>query len=101
MKTAHVGLKSPPLTPWTPWSIAYRITVKTKTPSTTMRTHAPIVGIHLPMPKERIAAHTANQMKASEKRYFQTPSSGGKKALNVVTARMVSEPPSQIGFDSQ
>jgi hypothetical protein len=58
-------------------------------------------GIHLPTPKERIAAHTANQMKAIEKRYFQTPVSGVKKSPNVVTARIVSVPPSQIGLDSQ
>ena len=59
------------------------------------------MGIHLPTPKERIAAHTANQMNASEKRYFQVPVSGMKKSPNVVTARIVSEPPSQIGFESQ
>ena len=77
------------------------MTVNVKRPSTPIRTHAPIVGIHLPTPKDRIAAHTANQMKASEKRYFQTPVSGVKKSPNVVTARIVSVPPSQIGFESQ
>src|SRR3954447_6744329 len=77
------------------------ITVRVKTASTAIRTQAPIVGIHLPTPNDRIAAHTANQMKASEKRYFQTPVSGVKKSPNVVTARIVSEPPSQIGFESQ
>src|SRR4051794_4014529 len=77
------------------------ITVATKPPSTTMRTHAPIVGIHLPIPNDRIAAHTANQMNPSAKMYFQAPVSGVKKSPNVVTARIVSEPPSQIGFDSQ
>ena len=59
------------------------------------------MGIHLPTPKDRIAAHTANQMNAIEKRYFQMPLSGVKNSPNVVTARMVSVPPSQIGFDSQ
>ena len=59
------------------------------------------MGIHLPTLKERIAAHTANQMKPAAKTYFQAPLSGVKKSLNVVTARIVSEPPSQIGFDSQ
>ena len=59
------------------------------------------MGIHLPTPKDRIAAHTANQMNASEKTYFQTPLSGVKNSPNVVTARIVSVPPSQIGFDSQ
>ena len=101
MKIPHVGLKSPVETPCTPWSSAYRTTVSVKPPSTAIRTKAPIVGIHLPMPKDRIAAHTANQMKASENRYFQMPVSGVKKSPNVVTARIVSVPPSQIGFESQ
>ena len=55
----------------------------------------------MPTPKERIAAHTANQMNAIEKTYFQTPVSGVTNSPNVVTARIVSVPPSQIGFDSQ
>src|SRR3954454_10470082 len=77
------------------------ITVRVNPPSSAIRPHAPIVGIHLPMPKDRIAAHTANQMNASENRYFQTPVRSTKKSLNTVTARIVSVPPSQIGFDSQ
>src|SRR3954467_477908 len=77
------------------------ITVSVNPPSSAIRTHAPIVGIHLPIPKERIADQTANQMKAIEKTYFQTPVSGVKKSLKVVTARIVSVPPSQIGLDSQ
>src|SRR3954462_5841092 len=101
MKIAHVGVKSPPLTPCTPLENAYRMTVTTKPPSRIIRTHAPIVGIHLPTENDRIAAHTANQMKAREKRYLPAPCSGVKKSPNVVTARMVSEPPSQMGFDSQ
>ena len=66
-----------------------------------MRTQAPIVGIHLPIENERIAAHTANQMNASAKRYFHAPWSGVKNVPKVVTAVMVSVPPSQIGFESQ
>src|ERR671939_1841874 len=77
------------------------ITVSTKKLSRIMRTHAPTVGIHLPTENERIAAHTANQMKISEKTYLPAPCSGVKKSPSVVTARMVSDPPSQIGFDSQ
>src|SRR5690348_7930818 len=77
------------------------ITVSVKNESTMTRTHAPIVGIHLPIENERIAAHTANQMKASAKMYLPAPLSGVKNSLNVATAVMVSEPPSQIGFDSQ
>jgi hypothetical protein len=77
------------------------MTVSVNPPSSAIRLQAPIVGIHLPIPKERIAAHTANQMKAMQNRYFQTPVSGVKKSLNVVTARIVSVPPSQIGFESQ
>src|SRR3954464_16054220 len=77
------------------------ITVSVNPPSRATPTQAPIVGIHFPTPKERIADHTANQMKAIENRYFQTPFSGVKKSLKVVTARIVSVPPSQIGLDSQ
>src|SRR5689334_8179457 len=101
MKMAHVGLKALPPKPCTPWLNAYRTTVNVKKPSTMTRTHAPIVGIHLPIEKERIAAHTANQMNASANRYLPAPFSGVKKSLNVATAVMVSDPPSQIGFDSQ
>ena len=72
-----------------------------KKPSTMIRTNAPAVGIHLPIPKLRIAAHTANQMKASAKMYFHAPFSGVKNSPNVVAAVIVSEPPSQIGFESQ
>ena len=39
-------------------------TVSVNPPSTTTRTNAPIVGIHLPIENERIAAHTAIQMNA-------------------------------------
>src|SRR4051794_13995204 len=76
-------------------------TVSVNPPSRPIRTQAPIVGIHFPTPKDRIADQTANQMKAIENRYFQTPFRGVKKSLNVVTARIVSVPPSQIGFESQ
>ena len=69
--------------------------------STMMRTNAPMVGIHLPIAKLRIAAHTAIQMKASAKMYLPTLPRLKRKSLNVVTATMVSEPPSQIGFESQ
>src|SRR3954447_14159403 len=77
------------------------ITVSVKKPSTTTRTTAPIVGIHLPIENERIAAHTAIQMNASAKRYFVTLPSGVKNSPNVATAVIVSDPPSQIGFESQ
>src|SRR3954468_10646687 len=76
-------------------------TVSVKPPSTITRTQAPIVGIHLPIENERIAAHTANQMKASANRYLPAPCSGVKNVPNVVTAVIVSVPPSQIGFESQ
>ena len=33
-----------------------------KPPSSSMRHHAPSVGIHLPIPNERIADQTLNQM---------------------------------------
>src|SRR3954447_13555527 len=77
------------------------ITVTVKPASTTTRTNAPIVGIHLPTEKLRIAAQTAIQMNASAKMYLPTPPRGNRKSFHVVTAVMVSEPPSQIGFESQ
>src|SRR3954452_14237446 len=77
------------------------ITVAVKPPSTMTRTQAPIVGIHLPTPNERIAAHTANQMNPSANRYLPAPLSGVKNSPNVATAVIVSDPPSQIGFESQ
>src|SRR6478609_2777467 len=77
------------------------ITVSVKPASTITRTHAPMVGIHFPIENDRIAAHTANQMNARAKMYLPAPLSGVKNSLNVATAVIVSEPPSQIGFDSQ
>src|SRR5579862_4083162 len=100
MKIAYVGLKPEPPTPCTPCLMPYRTTLKVKKPSRSIRPQAPIVGIHFPTPHDMIAAHTANQMKTSEKTYFQLPS-GVKNAPNVVTAVIVSVPPSQIGFESQ
>ena len=49
-----------------------------------MRAQAPSVGIHLPTPKDRIAAHTPNQMNASAKRYLPTFPRSPKNVLNVV-----------------
>ena len=66
-----------------------------------MRAQAPSVGIHLPTPNDSTAAQTANQMKASEKRYWPTFPRSMKNVLNVVTAVMHSRPPIQTGFDSQ
>src|SRR3954447_11020261 len=77
------------------------ITVSEKKPSTTTRTPAPIVGIHLPIENERIAAHTAIQMNARAKMYLPMPPRLNRKSFQVVTAGMVREPRSQIGFDSQ
>ncbi len=69
--------------------------------SSTIRAQAPSVGIHLPTPNDRIAAHTPNQMNASENRYCPTLPRSPKNVLNVVTAVMHSRPPIQTGFDSQ
>src|SRR3954454_15429271 len=77
------------------------ITVSVKAESTTTRTNAPMVGIHLPIEKLRIAAQTAIQMNSSAKMYLPTPPRLNRKSFQVVTAVMVSEPPSQIGFESQ
>ena len=43
------------------------IVVRVKKPSMMIRDHAPIVGIHLPMPKDRIAATVPNQMNSAPK----------------------------------
>src|SRR3954452_11014975 len=77
------------------------ITVSVNAESTTTRTKAPIVGIHFPMEKLRIAAQTAIQMNTSANTYLPTPPRSNRKSFHVVTAVMVSEPPSQIGFESQ
>src|SRR3954465_11791829 len=74
------------------------ITVSVKNASTTTRTHAPMVGIHLPMENERMAAHTANQMNPRAKMYLPAPLRGVKNSPKVATAVIVSEPPSQIGL---
>ena len=66
-----------------------------------MRAQAPSVGIHLPIPKDRIAATTPNQMKTSAKRYWPTPPMSPKKVSKVATAVMQSRPPIHTGFDSQ
>src|SRR3954449_6852145 len=77
------------------------ITLRVKKLNSTIRAHAPSVGIHLPMPKVSTAAHTANQMKASEKRYLPTSPRPPKNVSNVVTAVMHSSPPIHTGFESQ
>src|SRR3954452_15914162 len=76
-------------------------TLSEKKPSRAMRAQAPSVGIHLPTPKDRIAAQTPNQMNAPAKRYFPTPPRSPKNVLNVSTAVMHNRPPIQTGFDSQ
>src|SRR3954447_4237273 len=76
-------------------------TESVKNESRTMRAQAPSVGIHLPIPNDSTAAHTANQMNASEKRYWPTLPRSVKNVLNVVTAVMHSRPPIQTGFESQ
>src|SRR3954452_25614422 len=77
------------------------ITLSVKKLSSTIRAHAPSVGIHLPMPKLSTAAQTANQMKISEKTYWPTFPRSPKNVLNVVTAVMHSSPPIHTGFESQ
>src|SRR3954470_7664634 len=77
------------------------ITLRVKKLNSTIRAHAPSVGIHLPMPKLSTAAHTANQMKASEKRYLPTSPRPPKNVSNVVTAVMHSSAPIHTGFESQ
>src|ERR1700754_4826503 len=77
------------------------ITLIVKKLSSTIRAHAPSVGIHLPMPKLSTAAQTANQMKIRAKMYLPTSPRSKKNVLNVVTAVMHSSPPIHTGFESQ
>src|SRR3954447_19643382 len=76
-------------------------TLSEKNPSRAIRAQAPRVGIHLPTPNDRIAAHTPNQMNASAKTYLPTPPRSPKNVLNVSTAVMQSTPPIHTGVDSQ
>ena len=73
----------------------------TKNDSSTIRMKAPIVGSHLPLSSDRIAPHTAIQMNRTANSHLPTPCSGVKNSLNTDTEVIVSEPPSQIGFDAQ
>jgi hypothetical protein len=84
-----------------PFWNAYTTTLNEKNPSSAMRAHAPSVGIHLPMPNDRIAAHTPNQMNARAKRYWPASPRSPKNVLNVATAVMQSRPPIHTGFESQ
>ena len=94
-------MKSPTAGACRPFENAYTTTLNEKNPSSAMRAQAPSVGIHLPTPKDRIAAHTPNQMNASAKRYLPTFPRSPKNVLNVVTAVMQSRPPIHTGFESQ
>ena len=68
-----------------------------------IRAKAPSVGIHLPMPNERIAAQIPNQMKTIENAYCQNDPElmWKKKSLVAWKASIASRPPTQTGFDSQ
>jgi hypothetical protein len=68
-----------------------------------IRAQAPSVGIHLPIPKERMAAQIPNQMKTIENAYSQNdPEHMWKnKSLVAWNASIASRPPTQTGFDSQ
>src|SRR3954470_16500197 len=101
MNSAYDGENSDTAGECSPCLNAYRITLKVKNASSAIRAHAPSVGIHLPTPKDRIAAHTPNQMNTSENRYCPTFPRSPKNVLNVVTAVMHSRPPIQTGFESQ
>ena len=70
-----------------------------------------MVGIHLPISNDRMAAMTVNQMNARTNRISPTvvpprcrmwgPPRGKKNNWNVVAARIASVPPTQIGLDTQ
>ena len=72
MNSAYDGENSDTAGECSPCLNAYRITLNVKKLSSAIRAHAPSVGIHLPTPNDRIAAHTPNQMNASENRYCPT-----------------------------
>ena len=55
----------------------------------------------MPIPNDRIAAQTPNQMNTNEKTYWPKLPRSPKNVLNVVTAVMTSRPPIQTGFESQ
>src|ERR1700730_950572 len=76
-------------------------TVTMKSPRIATLAHAPILGTHLPMFRDRMADTTANQMNAIANTYFQTPSRGSTNEVNAANAVIVRLPPSQIGFESQ
>src|SRR3954452_23300682 len=76
-------------------------TLSEKKPRRAMRAQAPSVGIHLPTPKDRIAAQTPNQMNATANTYLPTPPRSPKNVLNVSTAVMHRRPPIHTGFESQ
>src|SRR4051794_6153671 len=84
-------------------------TVRVKPASNRTLTQAPMVGIHLPTPKDKIADHVATQMKTSPKMIWtvRCPTvpmfvAGSKKNwVNTSYAVIVSAPPSQMGLDSQ
>src|SRR5438876_3928168 len=77
------------------------ITLKVKNARSAMRAHAPSVGIHLPIPNDRIAAHTPNQMKSTENTYWPPVPTFQKNVWNVWNPVIQSKPPIQTGFDSQ
>jgi hypothetical protein len=70
-------------------------------PISTTRAIAPIVGSHLPMRNASSTASAPVQTKIAPPTYVQTPGRSKKNFSHVVTATMVSAPPSQTGLDSQ
>src|SRR3954454_4633261 len=76
-------------------------TLSVKNPRSPIRAQAPRVGIHLPIPNDRIAAQTPNQMNRSENTYWPLLPVSQKKVWNVVYAVIARTPPIQTGFESQ
>ena len=64
MNSVHVGLKADPDGKCRPCLNAYTTVVIANNPITSIRHHAPRVGIHFPIPNERIAEYTENQINA-------------------------------------
>ncbi len=97
--------------PDTPFWSPYRTTESANRPRVKIRTNAPMVGIHLPTWNDRIAATTVNQMnpsRNSQSPRLAAPITGPasappsrKNTLNVVSARIASVPPTQIGLEIQ
>ena len=59
------------------------------------------MGTHLPYCSDTIAVPTVNQMKARAYTYCQAPLIGVKNTPSAASDTIVSDPPTQMGLDTQ